>query len=100
VKFLSSQTAQGQFIAESATQNEDRQDDIKLTSLSSLNISLSLFSFLFFTAFLSVVPATNCRPASPFTSQSRFVLIAFLFRAQILLNRSLPDLNRDKPRPL
>ena len=32
VKFLSSQTAQDQFIAESATQNEDRQEDIKLTS--------------------------------------------------------------------
>jgi hypothetical protein len=32
VKFLSSQTAQGQFIAASATQNEDRQEDIKLIS--------------------------------------------------------------------
>jgi hypothetical protein len=33
VKFLSNQTAQGQFIAENATQNEDHQEDIKLTSL-------------------------------------------------------------------
>jgi len=32
VKFLSSQTAQGQFIAASATQNEDHQEDIKLIS--------------------------------------------------------------------
>jgi len=32
VKFLSSQTAQGQFIAASATPNEDRQEDIKLVS--------------------------------------------------------------------
>ncbi len=31
--FLSNQTAQGQFIAENATQNEDHQDDIKLISL-------------------------------------------------------------------
>jgi hypothetical protein len=31
-KFLSSQTAQGQFIAESAIQNEDHQEDIKLVS--------------------------------------------------------------------
>jgi hypothetical protein len=31
-KFLSSQTAQGQFIAASATQNEDRREDIKLIS--------------------------------------------------------------------
>jgi len=30
VKFLSSQTAQGQFIAASAMQNEDRREDIKL----------------------------------------------------------------------
>jgi hypothetical protein len=35
VKFLSSQTAQGQFIAESATQNEDHHEDIKLTNLTS-----------------------------------------------------------------
>jgi hypothetical protein len=32
VKFLSSQTAQGQFIAASATQNEDHQEDIRLIS--------------------------------------------------------------------
>ena len=32
VRFLSSQTAQDQFIAESATQNEDHREDIKLTS--------------------------------------------------------------------
>ena len=32
VKFLSSQTAQGRFIAASATQNEDHQEDIKLIS--------------------------------------------------------------------
>ncbi len=32
VKFLSSQTAQGQFIAASAMQNEDHQEDIKLIS--------------------------------------------------------------------
>jgi hypothetical protein len=32
VKFLSNQTAQGQCIAESATQNEDHQEDIKLIS--------------------------------------------------------------------
>ncbi len=36
VKFPSSQTAPGQFTAESATQNEDHQDDIKLTSIISL----------------------------------------------------------------
>ena len=30
VKFLSSQTAQGQFTAESATQNEDHREDTKL----------------------------------------------------------------------
>jgi len=29
--FLSSQTVQGQFIAENATQNVDHQEDIKLT---------------------------------------------------------------------
>ena len=32
VMFLSSQTVPGQFIAENATQNEDHQEDIKLTS--------------------------------------------------------------------
>ena len=32
VKFLSNQTAQGQFIAESATPNEDHREDIKLIS--------------------------------------------------------------------
>ena len=31
VMFLSSQTVLGQFIAENATQNEDHQEDIKLT---------------------------------------------------------------------
>ena len=30
VKFLSNQTAQGQYIAENATQKEDHQEDIKL----------------------------------------------------------------------
>ena len=30
VMFLSNQTAQDQFIAENATQNEDHQEDIKL----------------------------------------------------------------------
>ena len=32
VKFLSSQTVAGQFIAENATANVDHQEDIKLTS--------------------------------------------------------------------
>jgi hypothetical protein len=32
VMFLSSQTAQGQFTAENATQNEDHHEDIKLLS--------------------------------------------------------------------
>jgi hypothetical protein len=32
VMFLSSQTVQGQYIAENATQNEDHQEDIKLTA--------------------------------------------------------------------
>ena len=32
VMFLSNQTVAGQYIAENATQNEDHQDDIKLTS--------------------------------------------------------------------
>ena len=32
VMFLSSQTVQGQFTAESATQNEDHHEDTKLTS--------------------------------------------------------------------
>ena len=31
--FLSSQTDPGQYIAENATQNEDRHEDIKLTKL-------------------------------------------------------------------
>jgi hypothetical protein len=53
-KFLSSQTAQGQFIAESATQNEDHQEDIKLTA-EHLNLVSRYFLFYFFIHFSRLV---------------------------------------------
>ena len=53
VKFLSSQTALGQFIAVSATQNEDRQEDIKLTA-EHLNL---VFRYFFFFIFFSLLNA-------------------------------------------
>ena len=45
VKFHSSQTALGQFTAESAIQNEDHHDAIKLTSL--LRSKYPFFNFIF-----------------------------------------------------
>jgi len=48
VKFLSSQTAPGQFTAESATKNEDHREDTKRTK--ALGIFNQLF-FLFLTLF-------------------------------------------------
>jgi len=57
--FLSSQTVQGQFTAESATQNEDHHEDTKQFKLKHLN--LNQFSFLFLLSFKNLIfPYIKC----------------------------------------
>ena len=60
VKFRSSQTVLGQFIAESATQNEDHRADIKRLSLYLYFVPKFSFIFIFYRLFLQIVWGFCC----------------------------------------
>ena len=54
MKFRSSQTRAGRFIAESAIANEDHHEDIKLIKLT-FSLRSYLFSFLFFRYIVGII---------------------------------------------